>query len=121
MKQIRTKVHVGISIVIAAVIMIFKAVNDENVISALFTVAGYTYGPLLGLYSFGLFTNFKVKDKWVPVVAIVSPAICYFLAKYSAMLFNGFEFGFELLIVNGALTFLGLLLLRKKGERVEKI
>ncbi|HOP02944.1 MAG TPA: sodium:solute symporter [Tenuifilaceae bacterium] len=112
-KRIRMRVHVCISLVIAAVIMVFKAVNNENVISALFTVAGYTYGPLLGLYAFGLFTNFKVKDKWVPLVAIASPVTCYFLAKYSAILFNGFEFGFELLIVNGALTFVGLLILRK--------
>ena len=98
--------------------MVFKAVNNESVISAIFTVAGYTYGPLLGLYAFGLFTKFQVRDKWVPLVALVSPILCYFLSKYSATLFNGYEFGFELLIVNGALTFLGLLLLSRRGERV---
>lgn len=120
-KRIRRRVHVGISAVIALVIMVFKAINDESVISALFTVAGYTYGPLLGLYSFGLFTRFKVKDKWVPLVAVLSPIICFFLSKYSVVLFNGYKFGFEILIVNGALTFIGLLLLRIKGERVEPL
>jgi Na+/proline symporter len=118
---VRRRVHVVISIVIAAVIMVFKAVNDQSVISAIFTVAGYTYGPLLGLYAFGLFTRYQVKDKWVPLLAIFSPILCYFLAKYSPLLFNGYKFGFELLMVNGAITFLGLLLLKKRGERVGKI
>lgn len=120
-RSIRRRVHIGISILMAVVIMVFKAVNNESVISAIFTVAGYTYGPLLGLYAFGLFTRFKVRDKWVPLVAIASPIICFFLAKYSAALFNGYEFGFELLMVNGALTFLGLLLLSRRGERVPKV
>ncbi|NHB69175.1 sodium:solute symporter [Perlabentimonas gracilis] len=120
-RSIRRRVHIGISLLMAAVIMVFKAVNNESVISAIFTVAGYTYGPLLGLYAFGLFTRFKVRDKWVPLVAIISPIICFFLAKYSAVLFNGYEFGFELLMVNGALTFLGLLLLSRRGERAQKV
>jgi len=119
-KRIRKRVHIAISLIMAGVIMVFKAVNDESVISAIFTVAGYTYGPLLGLYAFGLFTRYGVKDKWVPLVAVISPIICYFLAKYSPTLFNGYEFGFELLIVNGAITFLGLLLLVKKGVRIKQ-
>lgn len=121
LKSIRRVVHISISILIAVVIMIFRAVNDQSVISAIFTVAGYTYGPLLGLYAFGLFTRFKVRDKWVPVVAILSPIFCYFLSTYSEILFNGYKFGFELLIVNGAFMFFGLLLLSKRGERVERI
>ncbi|MFA5647069.1 MAG: sodium:solute symporter [Bacteroidales bacterium] len=118
-KRIRGKVHIAISLMLVIVIMVFKAVNDQNVISAIFTVAGYTYGPLLGLYAFGLFTPFSIKDKWVPVVAVISPIFCFFLAKYSPILFNGFEFGFELLIVNGAITFLGLLLLVKKNTGIK--
>lgn len=117
-KRIRSQVHIAISLILVVVIMVFKAVNDQNVISAIFTVAGYTYGPLLGLYAFGLFTPYSIKDKWVPVVAVISPIFCFFLAKYSPIIFNGFEFGFELLIVNGAFTFLGLLLLVKKGAKV---
>lgn len=118
-KQIRRRVHIAISIVIAAVIMVFKAVNDQSVISAIFTVAGYTYGPLLGLYAFGLFTKFQVRDKWVPLVAIFSPIFCFFLAKYSPLL--GYKFGFELLMVNGAITFFGLLLLSRRGVRADKV
>ncbi|HDP55599.1 MAG TPA: sodium:solute symporter [Bacteroidetes bacterium] len=121
LKSIRKKVHVGISILIALVIMLFRAINDQSVISALFTVAGYTYGPLLGLYAFGLFTPFVVLDKWVPTVAILSPALCYLLSIYSETLFWGYKFGFELLILNGAITFIGLLLLSKRGLRVKKI
>jgi len=120
-KSIRKKVHIGISILIALVIMLFRAINDQSVISALFTVAGYTYGPLLGLYAFGLFTPFVVRDKWVPIVAILSPVFCYFSSIYSESLFGGYKFGFELLILNGAITFIGLLLLSKRGLRVKKI
>ena len=87
-------------------ILIFKAINDESVIAALFKVAGYTYGPLLGLYAFGLFTKWKVRDKMVPLVAVLSPVICYILQLY-------IPFGFELLMVNGVITFIGLYLLKR--------
>ncbi len=101
----RKLVHFGFSIVLVIVILIFKMVNDDSVIASLFKVAGYTYGPLLGMYAFGLFTKFNVIDKWVPAVAILSPILCYVLQLY-------IPFGFELLIVNGFLTFIGLFLLR---------
>ena len=109
----RTIVHIGISILVLFVILLFRAINDQAVISKLFTIAGYTYGPLLGLYTFGLFTKFKVKDKWVPLIAILSPVICYILSIFSVDIFNGYKFGFEMLIVNGGLTFLGLIVIRK--------
>jgi solute:Na+ symporter, SSS family len=96
------------------VIVVFRAINDQAVIDKLFTIAGYTYGPLLGLYAFGLFMPYKVKDKLVPVVVIISPVLCYFLSAWSETLFNGYKFGFELLLVNGFITFAGLLLLRVK-------
>jgi hypothetical protein len=83
------------------------------VISKLFTVAGYTYGPLLGLFSFGLFTRFKVYDRFVPVIALIAPVICYMLSANSVRWFNGYQFGFELLILNGILTFTGLLIISK--------
>ena len=91
----------SISHFIYGVILIFNAINDQSVIKSLFTVAGYTYGPLLGMFSFGLFTKFKVKDKFVPLIAIASPVICYILNLY-------IPFGFELLILNGLITFVGL-------------
>lgn len=110
---VRKWVHIAISIVVGIVILAFRAVNDQSVISAIFTVAGYTYGPLLGLYAFGLFTTLQVRDRWVPLVAIASPVACFFLSKYSADLFGGYKFGFELLMVNGLFTFLGLLALAR--------
>jgi hypothetical protein len=94
------------------VIVLFRAINDRAVIDKLFTVAGYTYGPLLGMYAFGLFTRFQVKDKYVPWVALSSPVLCFFLSEYSKVLLFGYIFGFELLIVNGLFTFIGLFLIR---------
>jgi solute:Na+ symporter, SSS family len=110
----RKRVHLGISVVMILVILAFKVFEHPNVITAVFTVAGYTYGPLLGLYAFGLFTKWAVKDRFVPFVAVISPILCYFLSEYSVVLFNGYKFGFELLIINGALTFAGLVVLKKK-------
>jgi len=78
----RRRVHLGISIVLGLVIMLFRAINDENVISAIFRVAGYTYGPLLGLYAFGLFTRRKVRDRWVPLLAILSPILSFLLSHF---------------------------------------
>ena len=114
--RIRTKVHIGISIVVLIVIIIFRAINDEAVIAKLFTIAGYTYGPLLGLFAFGLFTQYKIKDKLVPYIALLSPVLCYLLSEFSEELFYGYKIGFELLIINGFLTFTGLLLISKKGN-----
>ena len=99
------------------VIIIFSVINDQAVIDKLYTVAGYTYGPLLGLYAFGLFTKKQLNDRWVPLVAIASPIICYFLSDYSDVLFNGYKFGFELLILNGMITFGGLWVFRKRAPR----
>lgn len=117
-KLTRTRrwVHLGISVVLGLVIMLFRAINDENVISAIFRVAGYTYGPLLGLYAFGLFTRYMVRDRIVPLLAILSPVLSFILSRFSEQLFNGYQFGFELLIVNGAIMFLALLLTGKKAS-----
>ncbi|MBC7126545.1 MAG: sodium:solute symporter, partial [Bacteroidales bacterium] len=106
LRRVRQWVHVFISILMVLVIVVFNAFNDRSVIDAIFTIAGYTYGPLLGLYAFGLFTRFQVNDKLVPFIAVFSPLACYLLNKYSILLFNGYKFGFELLIVNGAIVFL---------------
>jgi len=100
--------------------MVFSSLNDSAVIDKLFTIAGYTYGPLLGLYSFGLFTKRKVRDSLTPVIAIISPVVCFFLSKYSVQLFSGYKFGFELLLLNGLLTFLGLLLFSSKCQSASR-
>ncbi len=112
-EKMRYSVHIGFAVLLLTVIIIFRAINNQAVIDKLFTVAGYTYGPLLGLYAFGMFTPFQVKDKWVPLVAVLSPILCYFISNYSPVLFNGYKFGFELLIVNGIITFAGLLILKR--------
>jgi len=115
-EKIRYSVHFSFAVIMLIVVVIFRAINDRAVIDKLFTIAGYTYGPLLGLYAFGLFTRFSVRDKFVPWVAMVSPVICYFLSDYSEYLFNGYKFGFELLIMNGMITFVGLLIFRKPNK-----
>lgn len=121
LRRVRQWVHVFISILMILVIIVFNAFNDRSVIDAIFTIAGYTYGPLLGLYAFGLFTRYQVNDKLVPFIAVFSPLACYLLNKYSILLFNGYKFGFELLIVNGAIVFLLLLITRKRGVLVQKV
>jgi Na+/proline symporter len=105
----RKVIHILMALLLVTLILIFKIVNNQSIISAVFTAAGYTYGPLLGMFAFGLITKWQVKDKWVPIVAILSPIICL------AINF-GFPgtFGFEMLLINGGLTFMGMVLLKKK-------
>ena len=111
---IRKRIHIMISLVLILVIIAFKyVIKDESVIAKLFVFAGYTYGPLLGLFSFGLFTTWQVKDKLVPTIAILSPILAYIISVNSSKWF-GFDFGFFILILNGLLTFLGLILIRTK-------
>ena len=109
-------VHLLMSIIVIFVIILFKLINDESVIAQLFTFAGYTYGPLLGLYTFGLFTKWQVKDQWVPLVAIVSPVLAYLIKVNSVQWFGGYQIGFELLLINGLITFIGLLFIIKKNS-----
>ncbi|MBL7963255.1 MAG: sodium:solute symporter [Flavobacteriales bacterium] len=111
---LRKQVHLIMSAWMVVLILLFKVLNDDSVIKTVFTVAGYTYGPLLGLFAFGMLTRFAVRDRWVPVVAVLSPILTYLLDRFSDVLFNGYHFGFELLLVNGAITFLGLLALAKR-------
>lgn len=113
-EKIRHRVHFAFAIILLLVIVLFRAINNRAVVDSIFTVAGYTYGPLLGLFSFGLFTKRSLVDKFVPYVALISPVICFFIDRYSVWLFNGYKIGFELLLINGFLTFIGLLLLSKK-------
>lgn len=111
-EKTRKKIHVLFSLILIATILIFKYfIADESVIAKIFTFANYTYGPLLGLYAFGLFTKYQLKDKWVPLVCVFSPIATYVLNTSLLKYFN-FDFGFALLIVNGLLTFLGLFLLK---------
>lgn len=118
LKKIRKQVHLGISILLLIVILIFHHINNESVISSLFKAAGYTYGPLLGLYSLGIFTSWNIKGYLVPFISVTAPVLCFFLNKYSEQLFNGYQIGFELLIINGLITFLLLMLGRTKNKNL---
>jgi len=112
--RIRKITHIVISLVLIVVMLLFQyAISDKSVINKLFEFAGYTYGPILGLYAFGMFTRIKVKDQLVPIVAILSPILSYIISV-NALNWFGFEFGFFILILNGLLTFLGLVLIRRK-------
>lgn len=112
----RMMIHLGFTLVLFITIVVFKYSMEASAISGLFTLAGYTYGPLLGLFSFGMFTKKQVKDKFVPVVAIIAPIITFLINKYSTELFYGYQFGFELLLINGIFMFLGLLSLSYKTK-----
>ena len=115
-QKLRKIIHLSFSILLVFVIIIFRAINDESVVVAIFKVAGYTYGPILGLFVFGMFTKRKLMDKVTPYICIAAPLLSYVISEYSAFLFNGYEFGFELLILNGALTFLGMLIFSAKKQ-----
>ena len=106
-------IHIAMSVLLVIVIVVFKSINDDSVISELFKAAGYTYGPLLGLFAFGLFNKLNIQDKWVPIVCILAPIATYVINLNSINWFGGYKFGFELLILNGVLTFIGLYTLRK--------
>jgi|TARA_B110000902_G_scaffold116650_1_gene136806 SSS family transporter len=113
-KSIRKKTHIGMSILLVIVIISFKYILNSNVIDSLLTVAGYTYGPLLGLFAFGIFTDYKIKDQFVWIVALVSVTIVFMLGKIPAEDLGGYVIGYELLPLNGLLTFIGLILIRRK-------
>ena len=111
--RIRQNVHIGVAGVLLIVIMIFRSINDQSAVAALFTAANYTYGPLLGLFFYGIFTKRMPVDKFIPYVAIAAPVICYVIEHYLDSKY-GFSFGFALLPVNGIITAIGLVLLPHK-------
>ncbi len=114
-RHLRTLTHIGFSFLLFAIVCLFWWINDRAVIGALFTMAGYTYGPLLGMFVYGLWIKRPVKDAWLPVVAVLSPVMSYIVQANSKEWFNGYTFDFELLIVNGLFCFLGMLLIQKKS------
>ncbi|MDR0745683.1 MAG: sodium:solute symporter [Mediterranea sp.] len=109
--KLRKRVHFGMAVIMGVVIIVFNLLNDTSVIDAVYTLASYTYGPILGLFAFGIFMKKPVRDKFVPLVAILSPFLCLILQKNSKAWFGGYEFSYELLILNALFTFVGLCLL----------
>lgn len=114
--KIRKRVHIGMAITMGVVIFVFNLLNNTSVIDAVYILASYTYGPILGLFAFGIFTKKQVRDKYIPWVAIASPILCFILQKNSERWFNGYQFSYELLIFNALFTFIGLCLLIKKSK-----
>ena len=114
LEKTRHLVHLGFSFLMFLVIIIFNSLNDKSVVTMIFKVASYTYGPLLGLYAFGLFMKSKtVNDKLVPFICIISPIVCFLISKNSAALFGDYVIDNELIILNGLITFIGLLMISK--------
>ncbi|WP_029298853.1 sodium:solute symporter [Chryseobacterium hispalense] len=113
-EKFRKNIHLLVALSFLIMVIIFKVINDNSMIGLILKLAGFTYGPLLGLFAFGIFTKYKVKDKLVPFVCIAAPLISFFIDKYQEKLFGEFKIGLELLIINGLLTFIGLWLIRKK-------
>lgn len=108
LRRTRFLVHLLGSIIMGCVIYLFRVIGNGSVIDAVYVVASYTYGPLLGLYIFGLYTKCRPRDGWVPVICLLSPVICFVVSTYSEVWFNGYKMGYELLLLNGALTAFGL-------------
>ncbi len=109
-------VHIGFAAVLLTVIMIFRAFNDASVISTVLKVAGYTYGPLLGLFVLGMSTRLSVRDRWVPALCFIAPPLCWLLDRNSAAWFHGYKFGFELLMLNGLITAAGIMLFARRSN-----
>ncbi|MDP3914563.1 MAG: sodium:solute symporter [Bacteroidota bacterium] len=115
-KPKRIKVHIAFSVLMFLVILLFWFINNDSVVTAVFKVAGYTYGPLLGLFAFGILTKKQVHDRYVPILGLLSPVITYIININSEAWLGGYKFGFELLLLNGLIMFVGLWLLTKSDE-----
>ena len=111
-EQLRKRAHVGMAVVFAAFILLFRLLNSPSIIDAIYVMCSYTYGPLLGLFAFGLLTRKKTNDRYVPYIAVASPLICFALDWYTSR-YVGYKFGYELLMLNGLITFAGIALLPK--------
>ena len=115
--SVRKRVHVGMAVLMAVVIFVIGLLNNTSVINAVYVLASYTYGPILGMFAFGIFLKLKVRDRFIPLVAIVAPVLCYVLQTNSEAWFGGYKFSYELLIFNALFTFIGMLIISRPAER----
>ena len=106
-ERLRKRAHVGISVLFVVMILLFRLLNSTSVIDAIYTLCGYTYGPLLGLFAFGMLTKRMPRDRYVPYICVASPLVCYAIDTLTWQ-WSGYRFGYELLMLNGLLTFLAL-------------
>ena len=109
----RRMLHIGVCVLFAIIVILFGYTQNRSIIDTIYTIVGYAYGPLLGMFAFGLFTRYQVRDKLVPLVAIASPIICYIINLISTYYYN-YQWGYELLLLNGTITFVGLFIIRNK-------
>lgn len=114
-EKFRKRIHLLVALSFLIMVVIFKLIDDKSMIGLILKLAGFTYGPLLGLFAFGIFTNRKVQDKLVPYICIAAPVIAFIIDKYQSNIFGNFQIGLELLIINGLLTFIGLWMISKKN------
>ena len=115
--RLRKIVHIGIAVVLTGLIFAFDRWGNDSAINLFYRLASYTYGPLLGMFAFGIFTKRRVRDRWVPIVVILAPLLSFLLDHCSQALFGGYKFGFEILLVNAAITMIGLLILSKRSNK----
>ena len=114
--RLRKIVHIAIAAILLMLMLAFEHWSNNSAINLFYRLASYTYGPLLGMFAFGIFTKLHVRDRWVPLVVILAPTLSFLLDHYSQVLFNGYKFGFEILLVNAAFTMLGLLTLSRRNH-----
>ncbi|MBQ1865680.1 MAG: sodium:solute symporter, partial [Bacteroidales bacterium] len=114
--SVRKKIHIFMAILMVLTICVFNLINNTSAIDAVYKLASYTYGPILGMFAFGIFTRKPVRDRWVPLVAVAAPLLCLVLQLNSQRWFGGYRFSYELLLLNALLTFLGLLCLVRRKE-----
>ncbi|MCX6223798.1 MAG: sodium:solute symporter, partial [Bacteroidia bacterium] len=114
-RKVRYRVHILLTLIFVLIILLFRALNNRSIIDTIFTIAGYTYGPLLGLYAFGMFTRYPIHDRLVPVVVVMAPVLTFLIQHFSKQWIN-YVFSFELLLINGLLTFLFLWLIRRRSS-----
>ena len=116
-RRTRQRVHLGMTLGMGLVILVFSRLNNTSAIDAVYKLASYTYGPILGLFTFGITNRKPIRDRWVPFVAVLSPLACILLQVNSQRWFGGYKFSYELLLVNAALTYAGLCLLTKRTSQ----
>src|SRR5690606_10470248 len=117
-EKVRLGVHIMFTLIVFVTIVLFDQINDKSVVSAVFKAAGFTYGPLLGLFLFGLSNKLTIKDKWVPAICILSPIASFILDRNSGSWFGGYQFGFEILLINATFTFIGLMIAVNRRDEI---
>jgi Na+/proline symporter len=115
-KKLRQGIHFGFSVLIFFIIMVFNRINNESVLHAFIRTSGFIYGPLVGLFAFGMYSKRKAPDQWIPVICILAPLVSVILDQYSEKWFNGYQFGYDILVVNSVITLAGMYIISKNNE-----